>query len=251
MKISHSISCNDVLEIVIDNQSKKNAIDDEMIHYIVDNIKKNSRLTIIRSIGRFFCAGRDVSAINPEDANSMQALEHLALAFHEAVQPVLTVIEGRAIGLGVSMACWSDVCLASTEATFMVPEAKIGIAPTITANSLLETVGRKRCLDMCLTAREINAEQAHDYGIVQYVSTPDQLEDVKNDITNRILCAAPEAISISKSLINKLDEEAFRRNLGLSGQHALMSARSPSVGEGLKAFREKTQPSWVMKEPPK
>ena len=248
MKISHSIDENGVLEIIIDNQEKRNSLDDQMIFYLVEKIQKNARLTVIRSKGKYFCSGRDISRINPENDTSMQPLQSLALAFRNSSQPILAIVEGAAIGLGVSIACWSDLCLSSSEAKFMIPESRIGIAPTITAQSLLEVIGRKRCLDMCLTGREITAQQAEEYGIVQYVSAPAYLDELKNEITRKILLAAPEAISISKSLINRLHEEAYVGALQLSADQALLSARSAVAREGVDAFRRKVKPSWVPKE---
>jgi len=249
MKMSRTLDSHGVLEIVIDNQEKRNALDDEMIGYLIEQLQTRARLTILRSVGKYFCAGRDIANIDPDDDQSMQPLRALALAFRNASQPILAIVQGPAIGLGVSIACWSDLCLSSTEARFAIPEGRIGIAPTITAASLLEIVGRKRCLDMCLTARSLTAAQAHDYGIVQYLATPDRIHDAKRDIVDRVLQAAPEALALSRSLINSLHEDAFHNHLELAARQALVSARSATAAEGLKAFREKQSPSWVPREP--
>lgn len=245
MKISHTLSAQGILEIAIDNPDKRNSLDDEMIKYLIRHLSQGQRLTIIGSKGKYFCSGRDISDIEPTNPYVMHPLRDLALAVRKATHPVIAVVQGDAIGLGVSMACWADICIASRDAAFSIPESRIGIAPTITADSLVEVVGRKRCLDMCMTGRKITAEEALEYGIAQYVVDAAELDDARIKIVNEVLKSAPEAISISKALINHRTETTFTHGLEGACQQAMIAVGTATAKEGLEAFRSKRRPSWV------
>ena len=245
MKISHTSGAQGVLEIVIDNPDKRNSLDNEMIGYVIRHLSQGQRLTIIRSQGKYFCSGRDISDIDPLDPRAMHPLRDLALALRTAAHPVVVVVQGDAIGLGVSIACWADICIASRNAGFCIPESRIGIAPTITADSLAEIVGRKRCLDMCMTGRKISAEEAHEYGIVQYVVDATELDAATVKTVNAILLSAPEAISISKALLNRRTEAAFMHGLEEACKQATIAVGTETAREGLEAFRTKRRPSWI------
>jgi len=236
----------------LDNAARRNAMDDRMLGAVAGVLEEagadGARAIVLRGRNDCFCSGRDLgelSGTSPDDAaDRLVPITRLARAFRTCSVPVVAVVEGKAAGLGVSLVCWSDLAIATQDAAFSIPEARAGIAPSVTTASLVEAVGRRHALDLCLTGRAIDAAAAARTGLVQYPCGPEGVEPVLETVLRNLLKGGPQAVRLAKELGRAVDGLPFEPALAASIETAQRSLAGSEMAEGLAALREKRLPAW-------
>lgn len=241
----------------IDNPRRRNALTDSMLVTLVDVMEWAGRQPDVRAIfvrGRenTFCAGRDLQELDSEEGESAELLarriapaQRLAEAVRRCAVPTVAIVEGKAVGLGVALASWCDMALASETATFLIPEARVGIAPSFTVVSLMQTIGRRAALDMCLTGRSVGAREAQAMGLVQRVVAQAALSDSVAELAESFIKGSPQALRQAKALVSEVEGLPFESALTRAVVTSIESMRSDEAVEGMAAFREKRQPRWA------
>lgn len=237
----------------LDNAPKRNAMDDPMLAMLADVLEEavedgDTRVVVIRGMNGCFCSGRDLVELTREiegdHASRLAPITRLARAFRQCSVPVVAVVEGKAAGLGVSLVCWSDLAIAAQDASFCLPEARAGIAPSVTTVSLIEAVGRRRALDLCLTGRSIGVDTAASIGLVQYTATADGIATELDAVLRSLLKGGPQALRLTKELGHEADGQPFDAALAAALATAERSLGGTEIAEGLAALRGKRAPSW-------
>lgn len=204
------------------------------------------RLLCLTGSGKAFCAGVSVEDHLPD------RVEATLGRFGEAVKrllglpfPVVGAVNGAALGGGCELAAACDIVLARAGAKLGQPEIRLGVFPPAAAALLPRLVGRQRALDMILTGRTLDAEEAHRAGLVQHVfpaaSWQEEVDGFLSGLAGMsgpVLRLAKRATleGIERAPIEALDE-AERLYLD-----ELMELRDPR--EGLEAFLEDREPAW-------
>lgn len=240
----------------LDNAPKRNAMDDAMLGALAALLEEaaepgHMRMLVIRGAHGCFCSGRDLGtlAVAPAGrteppAARLEPINRLARAFRACAVPVLAFVQGKAAGLGVSLACWSDVAIATEDAALVIPEARAGIAPSITLVSLMEAVGPRQALALCLTGRTLDAAEAVAIGLVQQACRAGEAEAALEATSLALLRGAPGALRLTKFLAREaagLDPAAA---LAAAGRTAECSLAGEELAEGLAALRDKRPPAW-------
>jgi enoyl-CoA hydratase/carnithine racemase len=159
-------------------------------------------------------------------------------------QAVIAQVHGVATAAGCQLVAACDLAVAAEDARFGTPGVKIGLFCSTPGVPLVRAVGRKRALEMLLTGRMISAEEAQQYGLINSVVPPDQLEEETKALAGKIVEASPLTVSIGK--------EAFYTQVNLADAQAYDYAKEAIVTnlfaedaqEGLSAFLEKRKPKW-------
>jgi crotonobetainyl-CoA hydratase len=199
---------------------------------------------------RAFSAGNDLKrqaagTRGPRPRNGFGGLAHR----FDLDKPVIAAVEGIAMGGGFEVAMACDLVLASRSASFALPEPRIGaVAYAGGMHRLPRQIGMKRAMELLLTARSIDAEQAAAWGVVNEV-VDDGAMDAAIARWCEVLCAnAPLALRATKAgvrdgLALPLDEAIHRQDAG--GYPAIEAMRgSRDVVEGIMAFNQKRAPVW-------
>jgi enoyl-CoA hydratase/carnithine racemase len=160
-------------------------------------------------------------------------------------KPVIAAVNGWAMGGGCEMALACDIIVASERARFGLPEPRVGLyAAAGGMHRLPRQIPVKIAMGMMLTAKDIDAETAHRYGLVNEVVPHDQLMQAAERWAHAILSCAPLSVRGTKeAAIRGMDlplEAAVHRNYEWLQRHD----RSPDRIEGPRAFAEKRQPEW-------
>ncbi|MGJ7038563.1 enoyl-CoA hydratase [Shinella sp. BE166] len=170
----------------LDRPAKRNALDEALLSDLLDaaidtRMTPDLRLVVLRSTSPLFCAGADLNDwadITPAKAQRLSLLG--AKAFQELADlpvPVVVVVEGAALGGGFELALAGDIRIATTQARFGFPEARLGNTPAWGGvPRLTKLCGVGTILDVLLTGDPINAERAERLGIVQRLCAPDDLD---------------------------------------------------------------------------
>lgn len=203
---------------------------------------------VLAADGPAFSAGHDLSEMIDRSPSFYDELFAVCTEMMETIQaipqPVIARVHGVATAAGCQLVASSDLAVASTEAWFGTPGVKIGLFCTTPAVPLVRAIGRKRAMEMLLTARPVDAETALQWGLVNRVVPPEQLDEAVDEYVETIASFSSHVIAVGK--------ETFYRQAGLTLGEAYRvaqpvmadSAASEHAQEGISAFLEKRSPHW-------
>ncbi len=171
-------------EITLNRPEAGNGVTNEMAVTLGRAIEaaSDSHFIVLRGAGEDFCTGRAVMGARPE--GRPPAYERRAQnepifecygAFRRSPVPVVGLVHGRALGFGCALAALCDITLASTTATFQLPEMGHDIMPTMAMSSLVDRVPRKALMYLTYSTASIDARKALSFGIVSDAVSPAEL----------------------------------------------------------------------------
>src|ERR1700694_717757 len=162
--------------------------------------KSHARVGIVTGIGKAFSAGMDLemlSAIarqspqeNMDDSRRMARMFRRIWSFSK---PLIAAVNGPALAGGCGVATLCDFTLAVPEAKFGYTEVKIGFLPAIVSVFLTRQIGEKRCRDLLLTGRILEAAEAKEFGLVSEVVPADRLMARTHELADLLIAASPSS----------------------------------------------------------
>jgi enoyl-CoA hydratase/carnithine racemase len=204
------------------------------------------RIVVVRGEGRAFSAGLDRAAFEPGGIPGAPGLAQLAAmppaeadaaihgfqdAFGWLRRPDLisvAAVQGHAIGAGFQLALACDLRVLAEDATFTMAESRYGLVPDLGGTApLVAAVGYPRALEICLTARRVDAVEALAIGLATIVVPRDSLDAAVADLVAALLSPSPETATETKALLlgapgrTRDDQEAAERAAQLRRLHAL------------------------------
>lgn len=207
-----------VATVIIDRESKLNAIDYETIDTLLatfDELEADEqvRAVILTGAGqRAFSAGADIPALaasiagGPEQAlrEFVRRGQGLTRRIETFPKPVIVAVNGLAFGAGCEIAEAAPLAVAAAHATFGKPEIKLGFPPPFGGSQRLPRhVGRKRALEMILTGEPISAARAAEIGLVNYVVPGDRLMAEATALAERILVHSAAAVTACLTAVTR------------------------------------------------
>lgn len=244
-----------VSTITIDRPKKLNALNRETIQELHDAFKladedRDTRVIVITGSGeKAFVAGADISefadysvAQGADLASQGQALLFDFVAHLST--PVIAAINGFALGGGLELAMAAHIRVASENAKMGLPEVSLGVIPGYGGTQRLpQLVGKGRALEMIMTAGMITADQALEFGLVNHVTTLDELYIWTDKLANRIKQNSPAAIGAAIDAVNagfEDGENGFDAEITLFGK----CFGTADFQEGTQAFLNKRKPDF-------
>jgi enoyl-CoA hydratase len=203
-----------VLVITINRPEKLNALNkqtiEELHEILVDTENdKTIRALIITGAGsKAFVAGADISEFadySMEEGKQLSSNGHFKIFnfIENYSKPVIAAINGFALGGGLELALSCHVRVASTNAKMGLPEVSIGIIPGYGGTQrLAQIVGKGKAFEMILTADYISANEAFNWGLVNYLTNPEDLLNKCFEISNKIISKSPIAVKTAIKVIN-------------------------------------------------
>jgi enoyl-CoA hydratase/carnithine racemase len=160
-------------------------------------------------------------------------------------KPVIAAVQGLAIGGGVELSLMCDISFAAQTASFAFAEVTRGLIPGNGGTQrLTRRVGRSKALDMILSGRTVQAEEALAMGLVDYVVPADQLLDRAVGLAQQMAGNAPVAVRAAKSAIVRGEDMSLHEGLNLERDLATFLYTTHDAQEGPRAFVEKRLPRW-------
>ena len=151
-----------------------------------------------------FSAGVGVEDSRPDRAFQMlEAFREVFRAMMEISKPVVTVVNGAAIGGGCELAALSDMIVATPKARFSQPEIKLGVFPPLAAVILPHVIGHKRALEMILTGEPLDAEEARRLGLVNRVVPEANLDQEVEKLVAKITEQSAPVLEMPRSRFTK------------------------------------------------
>lgn len=247
---------NEIVIITLNRPEAANSLSLKMLEELEDAIlsyKYNRlvRCVIITGTGeKAFCSGADLKERAGMDMNQVRKTVAMIRGMMNELellpQPVIAAVNGVAFGGGTELALACDIRVASETATFGLTETSLGIIPGAGGTQRLpRLIGKGKAKELIFTARKIDAIEAKEIGLVEYVVSPESVLNKALDIANQIVRNAPIAITQAKFAIDNGIEVDL--NTGLSIEQSAYEITIPTKDrlEGLLAFREKRAPNFV------
>jgi enoyl-CoA hydratase len=198
--------------------------------------------------GKAFCAGHDVKefvTLTPASAHAQ--LPRVCAAF-DAVQQcelaVIAAVNGPAIGAGLALAGLADIRLASSNATFALPEIDVGVLGS--ASHLMRLVPQGTARLMALTGRRLSAAQALRAGLVDEVHPPDELIAAAMALAEEIATKSPPAVRLCKVTMNQLEYLTASDGYVLECEGTEQLRQGRNAAEGARAVLAKRDPAYDM-----
>jgi crotonobetainyl-CoA hydratase len=246
------------LVITINRPAVRNAVDQDVSRRIAAALTEADadpavRAVVVTGAGDVaFSAGADLKALARGEPPRPPEIDHLGFAGlveHGIAKPLVAAVNGLALGGGLEICLACDLAVASSTATFGLPEVSRGIAAGGGgAVRLPVQLPQKVALRMLLTGEPVTAAEAARWGLVNEVVHPDRLLDVTLDLVTRIAANAPLAVAATKRIAHRgragaRVEEAAAWAVSRAESSALML--SDDAREGPRAFAEKRPPRWT------
>ena len=226
--------------LTMNRPEKRNALNHALTEALLEGLRAAEADDGVRSIvltgaGRAFCAGADLSEfkdLTPDKGHLVERRAELTMTLHgvfaQLSKPVVTAVNGAAMGGGAGLALAGDVALMASTATLGYPEVKHGIVAAVVMANLVRNVGRKAAFELVAAGEPVDAARACALGMVNRVTTPEQLLEEAVATAQKFAAVDRPAMAATKQL--------FYRVLDLPFAQALEEGRD--VNKRMRAFRK-------------
>jgi 2-(1,2-epoxy-1,2-dihydrophenyl)acetyl-CoA isomerase len=242
-----------VLTLTLNRPDRLNALSTELLAGLLkaldEGVAAGARAVLITGTGRAFCSGADLAGSGGVTADLGEALEVYYHPLFERIAaldiPVVSAINGPAVGAGVALALSADIVLMARSAYLQLGFVNIGLVPDAGATWLIaKSAGRAKALEMALLGEAMSADEAHAAGLVTRVVAEDTLLAEAQAIARRLAQGPTVAIGLIRKQV------AAALNLSLPQTQALESVNQTRAGhtddfrEGVSAFMQKRAPEF-------
>ncbi len=244
-----------IMIVTINRPKTLNALNSKIAEetiYALQEADKNDKIgcMIITGSEKAFAAGADIKEMREHSFAEMYQLNWFAEwdQISQIRKPIIAAVSGYALGGGCEIALMCDIIIASKTAVFGQPEISLGIMPGIGGSQrLTRIIGKSKAMEMCLTGRLMDAEEAEKAGLVaRIVSNEILMEEAKNT-AKKIASFSKPAVQMLKESINRSYETSLSEGIRFERRlfHAMFSTTDQK--EGMSAFVEKREANFTDK----
>jgi enoyl-CoA hydratase len=233
--------------VSIDRPEKRNALSPDVLADLADGVEgldrdRDIRCIVIAGSDEVFAAGADIGAM--VERTFQEVLEASTMPLWQRISscstPLIAAVSGFALGGGCELALLCDMIVASETAEFGQPEVTLGIIPGAGGTQrLARVIGKQRAMELVLTGRRINAQEAHNMGIVNVVAPKrDWLEEAVK-LAEVIARRPPLAVRLGKQAVLAAEEMPLAAALAHERRLYELAMATEDRVEGMIAFLEK------------
>ncbi|TDC41564.1 enoyl-CoA hydratase-related protein [Micromonospora sp. KC213] len=236
-----------VVTVYLHRPEVLNALNTELMTELVDTLRPLDRdpdvgCFVVTGSDRAFAAGADIREMAPRTSVEMLTEDFFAGwdAFAALRTPKIAAVAGYALGGGCELAMMCDLIFAADTARFGQPEIKLGVIPGIGGTQrLTRLIGRSKAMDLILTGRLMDAEEAERAGLVARVFPADRLLPETAAVAETIAGYGKPAVMTAREAVDRAQEVGLREGLLFERRafHALFATEDQA--EGMRAFLEK------------
>ncbi len=222
------------------------------IHHACQYLREEQglRVVVLSGNGAHFSSGGDV----PSMARSLKGgytprqwleLHRPASSLAALPFPLVAAINGDALDHGLELALACDLRIAAQGTRLGLSQLRRGVLPWDGGTQCLpRLVGRARALDMLLTGRVLEAQEALTFGLVNMVVAPEELMDTVEELCRSIASAGPIAARYTKEAVHKGMDMTLEQGLGLEADLNILLQSTADRAEGIRSFLEKREPQF-------
>jgi methylglutaconyl-CoA hydratase len=240
----------EIATVTLDSPANRNALSTALLTQLQAAIAgtiadSRVRVIVLTGAGPAFCAGADLKEARESPAAAPALFPRIIELIFASPKPVVCRVNGsaRAGGIGLIAAC--DIAIAALPATFAFTEVRIGAVPAIIAVPCLRRMPSRAAAEYFLTGETFDAERAREIGLLTRAVPEAELDEQTERYARMLLRGAPGALAATRGILR--DVAALSLADGLTSMAELSASRfaSAEAREGMAAFAEKRDPSWV------
>lgn len=242
--------------LTLNRPDARNALDGKMLHEIEMSLNEaetneDVRIIVIQGAGgKSFAAGADIKQLHLK-----KPLEALIPGMQEVYEKIesckkvtIAAVTGYALGGGCELALACDIRVATKNGKFGLPELNLGIIPGAGGTQRLSRmIGKGRALDMILTGRIVDGEEAEGIGLVNYLVSSEQLETKIKSLSDEISKKGPVAVQLVKATVHKGYDIDEGTAMWIEKLSQAVVFGTDDKDEGTKAFIEKRKAEFINK----
>ena len=203
---------------------------------------------VVTGSERAFAAGADIKEMQSKSYMDVYKEDFITVGWErlsETRKPVVAAVAGFALGGGCEIAMMCDLIIAADTAKFGQPEITIGTIPGSGGTQrLTRFVGKSKAMDLCLTGRMMDAEEAERCGLVARVVPADKLLDEALAVAGKIASLSQPAVMMAKEAVNRAYETTLAEGIRFERRLFHSTFSTEDQKEGMAAFAEKRDPKW-------
>ncbi|PBK02809.1 enoyl-CoA hydratase [Pseudomonas abyssi] len=214
------------------------------------------KVIVLSGNGKSFCAGGNIKDMQARDGifagspyelrnTYRDGIQRIPTALYDLDIPIIAAVNGAAIGAGLDLACMCDIRIASTNAVFAESFVKLGIVPGDGGAWLLpRIIGIPKASLMAFTGDTIDAEKALEWGLVEQLCDPQELETRAVALAERIAANPGHALRLCKRLLREGQHMRLDSLLELSAAYQSLAHHTEDHQEAVAAFVDKRTPEY-------
>jgi methylglutaconyl-CoA hydratase len=244
--------------IVLNRPDYGNALTRSMVQQLAEAIddlylEKGVRAIILTGAGDSFSVGADVAEMQasvelPDPAEQWGAdaadLRDLLARMLEITKPIIAAVNGPALGAGAALVAAADIVVAGESATFGLPDARHGMVAGLAAPLVCFRIGAGHAARLMLTGEPIDAAEAHRLGAFHETQPTDKVWARAMQLAEHCAAGAPEAIQLTKRLLNETLGENLATQLSAGAVMAATARTTEAAEEGIAALLAGRTPEW-------
>lgn len=212
------------------------------------------RCLAISGRGKAFCSGQNLKdALSFGDPEEERIIQRMVIDYYNplvkeianAKKPIISLVNGPAVGAGAMLALICDICLATESAYFSQAFVNIGLIPDTGGTYWLpKLLGRQQANYLAFTGKKIAAKEAKSLGLIADVFEDENFFVNSMGVLNQISNLPTKAIALTKKAFNESYENTLTQQLDIEGILQQEAAESEDFREGVSAFLEKRKPEY-------
>jgi len=244
--------------IIINRPDRRNALSREIVAMLKEAfedflMERSVKAVIVTGTGTTFCSGSDLHQIKETslEADAMTRWHDDAEQFLDLIQymleypkPVLTAVNGWAVGTGCALMLAGDIVVASENAHILMPEALRGLSSGFTAPLLSFRIGVGQATKILLSGLPHSADECSALGIFHEVTGDNFVWARCQELASQIALGARESHQMTKQILNSTIGENLLTQLHIGAANTAAARTTPAACEGIDAFLEKREPDW-------
>lgn len=245
-----------VTTLTINRPERRNALSWPVITGLRDAVGSAKSDAAVRAIvitgagDKAFCAGADLGGMadNASYADVHDARGELARLFldlYDLGKPTIAKVRGFCLagGFGLALAC--DLVIASSDSTFATPEINVGLWPYMITVPLTRSMPPKKALELMMTGRRIDADEADSLGLLTRVVAPEDLDAAVDETAAVLASKSPSVMKMGRDSFYSVWGRGAAESLAQLHPLLTLNTSLEDAAEGIGAFLEKREPKWT------
>ncbi len=207
---------------------------------------------VLRSTGSVFCAGAHLGEMAEAGRAELEAnlaaatrLGEMFRAVRDCPAPVVARVQGGAFGGGAGLAAACDLVVAGPAARFCFTEVRLGLVPGVISPLVVSRLGEARARDLFLTARTVDAAEAHRLGLADRLAPPGELDRAVEAVVDDLLRAGPAALGAAKQLLRDVVATGYEGSAPVCAQRIAEARATPEAQAALASFLGRRPAPWT------
>ncbi len=209
------------------------------------------RVVVIKASGKGFSAGIDINELKDKTALEYYDTTTLMEKMNETItnmkKPVIASVHGFAVANGIGLTALCDLAIAAKGTKFGATAINVGLSCIGPAVALSKSLGRKKTLELLLTGKIIDADEAERIGLINKVVEKEDLEEETQKLAYEIASKSPLAMQITKKAFYKMSDLELSKAIELANYAFSQICTLEDAKEGIDAFLNKREPNWKLK----